>query len=370
MKRELFFYFSLTVLTLSSCENISEQTAIGSPLTFIKSEFLFNESEVNVEILSSDSLILPDFAVYTIDILKDGSAWFYGHRQSQSDSLAYIIHFINNAAYLYTFADYPEVPFIKHISHDGNNHVFFSGFTGLLEYNGMGFYIYQPQDIELRNLKVICVGADHEENVWFSLNDVEKGGIIKTDFETWSYFTPENSPIPNRLIKNIEVDSDNRAWLSANDYVGDGGIIRVSEGSWKVFDLGLYWIRDLVVNTSGNVYTFIDYSLSSSLYHDGTYVMEYDGNGWKSVGSCEDPLNCPFGIITSNLSDNEGNIWISAFEPNSGPEMFLYCYNGYEWSKYETPGETIFDMAVDPDGIFWLGTSGGIYKMSPVQNKL
>ncbi len=364
MKPFIFLYLSSIFLLFPGCRTDDNPT-VSSILKFEKKGLAVSTTDITTEIPENDSVLFPDFTIMAIDIQDDGSVWFYANVPDSS----FLVQYTGQKAFLYTFPGYPGgCPYLREICHNANGHIFFSGFRGLMEYDKTGFNQYLAEDTPINELRAISVCTDRGNNIWFSLNDVKKGGVVKTDLKTWQYFTPENTPMPNRLIRNIEVDAINRVWMTNNDYVGDGAIVQYSQGTWKVYPLALYYIINLTINTRNHVFAFIDYGLSSINSHpEGPFVMEYDDSAWKNILTCDslvakDCINISFAGITS---DRNGNIWIVLIGHETSDTYTLYRYDGVRWLKIKNLNCTVFCMEEYPDGSIWLGTSGGIIKFKP-----
>ena len=59
---------------------------------------------------------------------------------------------------------------------------------------------------------------------------------MKFDGEIWEAFTPENSVMPYNMILDVVVDNANNKWIALSEKVGQGRIIKITDGNWVLFD--------------------------------------------------------------------------------------------------------------------------------------
>lgn len=211
---------------------------------------------------------------------------------------------------------------------------------------------YSPYNTGLPSNDVKDITLDKNGDLWIATfpNDAISGrpggGFSKFDGQVWTVYTDENSPLQDKFVQTIAVDSLNRVWVGhsfegVSSFDGDEWTYDVlaAQGVW------LQEVKDIYVNEN-NVKWFAG-SRDLTRLEDSTWAN----------------LTPPFpsgtyGAFTSVQGDEEGNIWFAA-------DFSLFKFDGVEWTLFsrdssDLPGAQIKSMIIDPQNKIWLAsrTSG------------
>jgi ligand-binding sensor domain-containing protein len=138
--------------------------------------------------------------------------------------------------------------------------------------------------------------------------------------------------------------SDGAFWLSGDGYT----TIRASgSDSWQEVEAVSDWIRGPVAeDEQGNIWLALGGALSM-----------YDGSRWQTFAVSNEPIE---NDLTHVVLTDSGQLW---FTIEFGEQIISYDPETGEWSTVTEVNSTIQDIAIDEDGVVWLGTWDGLVRM-------
>jgi len=83
---------------------------------------------------------------------------------------------------------------------------------------------------------------------------------------------------------------------------------------------------------------------------NGEGMFRYDWNSWIKFNTGNSPL--PSNYITSLAVDSNNCLWIGTFGNSGG----LTKYDGNNWKIYNVDSNTVYDIKIDNNGTFWMGS--------------
>ncbi len=224
--------------------------------------------------------------------------------------------------------------------------------SGLVKYDGDSWKKYQttnsifPYDFSVNDIE-----TDSRQNIWIGTYD----GLMKFDGEDWVIYDSANSGLIYTSVRSLESDSNNNIWMSASK-PGTGNehvLVKYDGENWTTIDSPLptdqYW--GIKADSQGIFW-----------FTSGEGLFRFDGKNWTNYNTDNSP------IISNNISsvafDPEGNVWIGLY-PRSNDDwssagLMMFDREG-KWITYNTnnseiPYDIVTGLAVDSDGIVWLGT--------------
>ncbi len=293
--------------------------------------------------------ILEDFFVISIAFDADGTAWIGTFDRG-------LIRYTPGQTTLYNASNSPvnDTLVIRSLATDSRGNVWL-GNGGLLRFDGQTFTRYTPENSPMPSAHVGAIAIDSRDVVWFSNLRSGEGGLIRFDGTHWDIYTPLNSALPDYFIHDICVDLNDDIWLALSKNVSNNRLVRISGDNWQAFseeDLGFspYMFGNLAVNSRNEIFASIDYSLSSMFRHPGPEVIRFDGITCEQIFA-DSTFNARFISI-----DRKDRIWCAGY-PGYG------IYAGGTWTMDNTSfAKTgIFAIEESPDGRMWIGTGEGIF---------
>ncbi len=220
---------------------------------------------------------------------------------------------------------------------DDNNHIWISYgsyLAGISKYDGENFTHYSSSDYLTHN-KVDDILKDSQGNIWFATY----GGITKYDGENWYNFTVEDG-LPIDQIMCLAEDHDHNLWIGTAGkgvWIFDGE--KFSEKSWE--DNSDDWVRNI----------FMDSNNKAWISANGVHV--YDGSSWTTINPIKPGSN---GLTWEVIEDHEGNLF---FGNSSG--VSLYRNNNWEYFTTEDglPNNNNFSLYVDNQNLVYSGSERG-----------
>lgn len=202
---------------------------------------------------------------------------------------------------------------------------------------------------------VFHVACDINGKVWFSSSAHLLGGAGCYDGGTFTFYTPDNSPLPDNLIKSI-VCRGEKTWIATGGYVTQQKVVEITSDQWILLPVEGYYLTDMDVSSQGTLYVIDDVSLSSSFMTNKVYR-------WRS----DSVTNILPGISRFDYwprllrADQRDYLWLAGF--GGGEKTDLSVFDGETWQEAPEgfPNLTIYCMAVDRSNSLWLGTDDGIY---------
>jgi len=172
------------------------------------------------------------------------------------------------------------------------------------------------------------------------------GGVLRWDMENGSMSTFTASDFGKDIgfhgVLAVKNGHNGKKWFG-----GDGWIMEYDGVSWSVYECpGI--VNELAVDNDGNVW--IASSANAFRFKDGILY---------SCLSDENPR-----INASCVAVDENTVWFGG-QLNGGGRLGLYHYDKESWTFFGTlnsglPWRSIYSIGFDPNGLLWIGASGGI----------
>ena len=297
-----------------------------------------------------DHRILQGYFVKSIAFDSKGNAWIATSSQG-------LIKYNFSETVVYNSSNSPiaDTTRMWDVAVDSKDQVWI-GCEGIIRFDGTDFTFFNSQNTPIPEDFVHSIAIDSKDNIWFTSSRFRQGGLVKFDGTTWEVYTPDNSDLPVNMIHSIAIDHQDRVWMALLETVTKTYLVRISGESWNTYtaeNLGFspYYINDLAINSYNEVCASIDYSLSSTLYHEGPDLFVFDGN--SAVQLTADSIARG---VASLMVDHEDNIWCNLYQGYA-------VYNWENWvvndSIFREFGSFTIEQA--PDSSIWIGTGDGIY---------
>lgn len=303
------------------------------------------------EIINTDfnTKILDGFFIKSIAFDKQGNAWIGTFKQG-------LIKYNSSGLTIYnsTNSIISDTSVINDIAIDNKNNIWIAC-EGLIKYDGSNFIHYNSSNTPIPVDFVSSIAIDSKDNIWFSSSRFRQGGIVKYNGTDWTVYTPENSDLPVNFVQSIAIDKNDNVWLALNEMVNDLYLAKISNDKWTIYtssELGFtpYYFGNIQIDSKNRLCGAIDYSLSSTLYNNGTQVFVFDGKASESL-KFDNSTSVKFLTV-----DKNDNIWCGMY---GGYAVF----NGDKWtvegSRFIDDG--VFAIEQSNDNKIWIGTGNGIY---------
>jgi len=213
---------------------------------------------------------------------------------------------------------------------------------------------YTKENAGLPRDLVMNVEAAPDGRIWFASCAHKLGGLGIYDGKGFTFLTPENSPLNQNIIDDIEIDSDGIVYISTSGTVGKSNIYSIDGNKWKCLgseEGTFYWVFNLSISPSGMIYLVEDFSLSSTMQTNKLH--RYSRNEWENIPLEEGRQIGFFGITGS---DRRNYCWV----PSAGREgLFMMVYTGKKWEISPADfitGDIITAIEADNDNNMWIGT--------------
>ncbi len=208
-----------------------------------------------------------------------------------------------------------------------------------------------PRTEYIRN--IVC---DREGGVWFNSSAHKMGGLAYYKNGSFNFYNPENSILPDNLVKSI-ANSGNNIYVTTGGYVGQQKLVKISGTQWELLPVTGYYLMDMTFDRNEILYIIDDYSLSSSTLNKSRIIV-FDGQKIENLtpdnvsGSWYHPY-----ILNTDMRNY---LWVAKFE--SETSKCLQVYNGKDWIEPTSfPDDFINCISTDSRNSVWLGTTNGIY---------
>jgi ligand-binding sensor domain-containing protein len=204
------------------------------------------------------------------------------------------------------------------------------------------------QDYYILNKTTNDIFVDNQGNVWYASSG---DGVAKYDGSTWTKYNTSNSQLPHDDVRAITQDNNGDMWF----VTWGGGASKFDGTNWTIYNasnsgITRDYLFDITIGANGDIWIAQDYS----------GVMLYRNNSWgRYTASIA-------GLISESVTSlfynsKTGNMW---FGSGDG----ITCYDGRNYTSYSTrnglPEERINSIYIDNNDNLWLGTIGGITKLS------
>ncbi|NLT50639.1 MAG: T9SS type A sorting domain-containing protein [Ignavibacteria bacterium] len=288
---------------------------------------------------------------------------------------------------------------ISSLAFDHSGNLWIGTLRGIAKFDGENVQTFSPAtDTAITAYPCETIAVDNNGNVWFgSTSDYyQQGGIYKYDGANWTGYRMDNSSIPDYMIRDIKVDSENNLWIATDNY----GMLKFDGSTFEIFNQNSSGISDIrikkiAIDQSDNVWTasekywlnggvskyngtdFLIYTKfngtyptenSSSIFvdsdnkvwasADGIGLASFNGSTWTAEMISEKGI--PSNYINAITFDGDNNLWIATGDRG------IAKYSNSVWTIYDTsnssiPHNIVRCIAVDMLGIVWAGTNDGIF---------
>jgi len=219
---------------------------------------------------------------------------------------------------------------------------------------------YTTENADLPRNYIRNVSAAPDGKVWFSSCAFRIGGLGVFDGEDFEFMTPENSPLNQNIIEDIEIDDQGVIYIATTGTVGRTNIYRISGQSWDCLgdEEGMfYWVFSFTLTPSGTIYLVEDFSLSSALMTNK--LFQYKNNQWINIETDGMP---GLDFFTRIKADRRNYCWVASSDDESA---YLHVFNGKSWinsPRGHFPDEYITAIEVDNENNIWIGTwNNGVF---------
>jgi ligand-binding sensor domain-containing protein len=309
--------------------------------------FLLNSCEKSN--FNFDKKILNGYFVTSIAFDKQGVAWIGTFDQG-------LIEYNGGKITVYNSSNSVIQSYhkIDDIAVDSKNNIWIGG-SALVKYDGKTFTSFHSQNSPIPEDWISSIVIDSKDNIWFTSCRYKQGGIVKFDGDNWEVYTPDNSPMPVNYVKSIAIDKIDNVYLAFQEKVNHVALAKISNGNWtfitdSILGFHPYWFGDIKVDSKGDLYGSMDYSLSSLIQAGRPQIFTFDGETSHQLNYDD------FSNVQSLTIDSEDHIWCI--------DYFGYAvYNGSSWKidHDSFKGSGVFAIEESPDGKMWIGTGTGIY---------
>ncbi|HOC85263.1 MAG: hypothetical protein WBK43_10045 [Prolixibacteraceae bacterium] len=199
------------------------------------------------------------------------------------------------------------------------------------------------------------VACDSNGRVWFSSSAHLLGGAGCYEEGSFLFFTPENSFLPDNLIKSI-VCRGKKTWIATGGTVTRQKVVEITGDDWKLLPIEGYYLTEMDISSQSTLYVIDDVGLSSSFMNYKVYRLKDD-----KVDNIL-PEQSRFDFHPWRLkADLRDYLWLAGF--GSGEKMEISVFDGEQWQEApaDFPILTVYCMAVDRLNGFWIGTDDGVY---------
>ncbi len=228
--------------------------------------------------------------------------------------------------------------------------------SGLAHLHSAQFRYFSAESHGLPRNCVSDVAVTPRGAVWFSSSAHKLGGLCCLENGQVSLFTPENSLLPDNLVKSIALCGE-LVFVVTGGTVDQQKVVQISGGNWSSLPVQGYYLMAAQADKKGTLYVIDDVSLSSSMAMNPK-IWKFNGTGAVNILPLLDRFQyTPAGLIT----DHRNYLWVSGFAGETSKTLMVY--DGEKWHEgpADFPELVIRSLAVDRSNTLWLGTDNGIY---------
>ena len=225
---------------------------------------------------------------------------------------------------------------------------------GLARYGVDGWTWYTTENSDLPNDRVTALAIDVADNVWVGTHD----GLARFDGANWEVFTTENSGLPYQSVHELAFDQEGILWIGTGCFFcsGSRGLARFDGAEWKTYD-----IQNSDLPSNHIIGLAIDDQGTKWIGTTGPLVR-FDGEQWTDFSKVEGDEQLKGNDFPGISMDPAGDIWVS-----SGGSGGIAHFDGEHWTRYrqdETPLPSRYaeEIFVDSQGTRWIGTREGVAK--------
>ncbi len=177
---------------------------------------------------------------------------------------------------------------------------------------------------------------------WSGVNRVRGGNL--DDRSKWDLYTVANTNggLPNDWVYALQAGRDGVVWMAT-----EGGLSRFKDGEW------LSWSHDDGLGAPYELVRDQIEFLTDPAEYSEHHARQKIEMGLEDVNIAYNP-----NYIVALLEDREGDVWAGTWGAG------LSRFDGSDWVSYTVddglPGNHVFMLHEDPDGVVWIGTSNGL----------
>lgn len=195
---------------------------------------------------------LPYNYVTSVAVEGNGNIWI-----GTWDGLSMFDGDVFNNYYSYT-SDLPNDR-ISSLAFDHSGNLWIGTLRGIAKFDGTDWQTFSPAtDTAITAYPCETIAVDKDGNVWFgSTSDYyQQGGIYKYDGANWTGYRMDNSSIPDYMIRDIKVDSENNLWIATDNY----GMLKFDGSTFEIFNQNSSGISDIrikkiAIDQDDNIWT-------------------------------------------------------------------------------------------------------------------
>jgi len=237
-------------------------------------------------------------------------------------------------------------------------------------FDGISWTFYTTQNSPLPNDDVRDILAESDTVIWLAIS----GGLVKIQGNSWTLWNMANSSLPSDDVKHICKDSNDNIWVAtfsgiarfddpdftvvstsgSNDMVADN-----SGGVWIAGD-GLLYIKNSIVTQYNhlNIPVLPDDPATAIGFDNTTNKVWAGFSGYELAVYDYSTWNvaiAPVSWFKALTADGEGNIYVGFYDDGG------YKFDGVDWNPITTSnsgisGEGFFQTGYkDMNGVLWLG---------------
>jgi ligand-binding sensor domain-containing protein len=272
------------------------------------------------------------------------------------------------------------------IGSESNGAMWFGTIDGAYKYSYGTLTLYQVADGLAGMVQAIAI--DQSGNKWFGTYE---NGVHKFDGSAWTtYKTPVN--LVSNYVSAIAFNPNGDIWFGTLN----GGASRLSGSTWThddivpniqpsikgmAFDQAALWGVDgsstlykfngtawaKLTNSDGipstSYYAVIADGVGNLWFGTSNGLIRYDGANWSYQNDPTTPFTHE--TVSALAVDADNHIW-AAYGSNMTYNGAAH-FDGNAWAYYTTAeglaSNTVYDIAIGPDGAVWFATSGGLSKL-------
>ncbi len=237
----------------------------------------------------------------------DGNTWF---ATNNSDTV--LVKILGSDTLAYTTQDTPlKRESVKHITFDGNNHLWAGTTKGLYKFDGRQWTEYSTATTAMQKNSVSGMAIDGRNRVWFGVQGV---GLYCLDGGQLTEYTPKNSSLPFNYVSSIAVDSKGRIWMNnlEFEYIPiegmeyGGGLVCLDGQTWRIYDrtnspIGGNTVLDIAIDKNDALWLAVT----------NVGLVRFDGTAdWYTYSIYNSGLSNPW-IKQIQIDTKRDRIWTS-----------------------------------------------------------
>jgi len=232
-----------------------------------------------------------------------------------------------------------------------------------LSLTGTTWTVYNESNSGLPGNHISSITVDDSGTKWIAASG---RGLVKFDDTNWTVYDTSNSGLPSNHISSIDIDDSGTKWIATYG----GAVASYDDTNWTVYnssnsEMPDYWIESIAIDENG--YCWIGWNSNNEWFpprHPSVDLAKFDGSTWTSYEVSNS------GILNNNIHsiavDANGIMWIGwgRDDPYMGGSLGgLAKFDGSTWTVYDgynvdllNQVQTIKSIAIDDNGIKWFGT--------------